>query len=179
MGVKLFKDFRQRLVEVMALEQDQQSTADEGQIGQEVWVAAAGTVLPQDGIASPVIADFDSSPVPANVFKPLGGPILLRHRAGEIIMGFGGREAGLFNRASIAHDNQSAREGEVGRQWLDGKGVEGAGVDASVSGLTEDKKGVSLRASKAWACLKSLGWLALICRRYSPPFSTMSRAVWR
>ena len=60
-----------------------------------------------------------------------------------------------------------------------GEGVQVADFDASVAGLGLGKKGVPLRASRPWACWSRLGWLPLIWRRKSPPFSTMTRAVLR
>jgi hypothetical protein len=105
--------------------------------------------------------------------------VLVRRSAGKIVSRFSGGRACFFDRSLAAQDDQGAREGKVGRHLLDGEGMEPTGFDPSVAGLGVGKKGVSLRESIPWACWSSLGWLPLICRRKSPSFSTMRRAVFR
>ena len=80
-------------------------------------------------------------------------------------MGLGGGVAGLFDGARVAQDNQGSGEGEIGLQGFDGEGVQGAGFNASVSGLGVGKKGVSFNASKACALSSRCGWLPLIWSR--------------
>ena len=58
----------------------------------------------------------------------------------------------FFNGALAAHDDQGAGKGEVGSERFDGKGMDVTEINASVAGLDLGKKGVSLRASHAWAC---------------------------
>jgi hypothetical protein len=66
-------------------------------------------------------------------------------------MWFGSGVVGLFDGARVAQGNQGSGEGEIGFQGFDGEGVQGAGFNASVSGLGVGKKGVSFNASKACA----------------------------
>ena len=148
---QLLTDLRQWLIGKVLGQQGQQGTAQEGQVGQKVGVSAAGAVLTHEGIAPPVIADFDSAPVSANEPQPLGRAVLVGQGAGEVVMGFGGGLAGLFDSAAVAQDDQASGKGEVGLQGFDGKGMQVSGFDAAVAGLGVGKKGVSLSASRPWA----------------------------
>ncbi len=60
----------------------QKRIANEGQIGQQIGVARARAIFSHQGIASPVIADFNPGPVSTDQIQPLLGPILLGQRAG-------------------------------------------------------------------------------------------------
>ena len=112
-----------------------------------------------------MVAYLHSAPVSANEFQPLAGCVLVRRGAGKVVTGFGGGSPGLFDGALAAQDDQGSGKGKVGRQGLDGEGVESPGFNPSVTGLGVGKKGVSLRESRPWACRSSLGWLPLIWRR--------------
>jgi hypothetical protein len=96
-----------------------------------------------------MIADFNAAPVSADELEPLQGAVLSPGSTGEVIMWFDGGVAGLFDRARVAQDNQGSGEGEIGFQGFNGEGMQGAGFNASVSGLGVGKKGVSFSASQA------------------------------
>ena len=72
---------------------------------------------------------------------------------------------GLLERPRAAHHDQAARKGEVRRQRFNGEGLDGTFFDAPMTGCGLDKKGGGANASKACACLKSLGGLPLIWSR--------------
>jgi len=146
-------------------EEEQQCTANEGQIGEQIGVAGARAIFAHQDIPSPVIADFDPAPVSPDQVQPLLGRKLRWWNAGQIITGLGRGGAGLFDGALTAHHDQSSGKGEACGERFDVKGMELPGFDPPVTGVVMGKKGVSLRASKPWACLKRVGWLALICRR--------------
>ena len=147
-GSQLLTDLRQWPIREVLGQQSQQATAQEGQVGQEAGIAAAGAVLAHEGIAPPVITDFDSAPVSANEPQPLGRTVLVGQGAGEVVMGFGGGLAALFDGAAVAQDRQASGKGEVGFQGFDGKDVQVSGFDAAVAGVGVGKKGVSLSASR-------------------------------
>lgn len=149
----------------MVGQQGQQGIAQEGQIGEEVGLAAAGAVLAHEGIAAPVIADFHPAPVAANALEPLAGLVLARPGARQVIAGFGGGNAGLFGGPFAAQHDQGAGKREVGGQGFDGEGVEAAGFRAAMARFAVDKKGVPGSASNFFAIRCSLGWLPLIWSR--------------
>jgi len=160
--MELFADLRQGTVWETLGEEGQQAAAEEREIGQEIGITTAGAIFPHEHIAPPVIADFHPAPVAASERQPLVGAVLFRGGAGKIIVRFGGRLSGLFDRPFVMLNDQGACIGEIRRQRFNGEGMEPPEVNPSVSGLEIGKKGVSGSASKLWACLKSRGWLPLI-----------------
>ena len=174
----LFDD-GERHVGKVAREENEQGVAQEGEIGEGVGIAGAGAIFAPEGVALPVIADFHAGPVAADELLPLGGSALVGFSAGKIKPGFVGGFPGGFDRALAAHDDQAADEGEVGLERIAGEGMDAAGFDAAVPAAGFEKKGVPGRALQASACWRIFVWLALTCRRYSPPFSTMARALGR
>src|SRR5437867_13408378 len=157
----------------------QQGVTDQGHVGQQVGISAAGTVLPEDHITPPMISHLNASPVPANERQPLSRAVLFGQRAGEVIVGFGGSLASFLNQAGVADHDPAARKREVSLHGFDGEGMHATGFDSSVAGFGDDKRGAPLSAWNFWACFKRRFWLALICQRYSPPFSTVVRAALR
>jgi len=147
-GVEVFADFRQGSVGEVLGQQGQQGTSEQGQIGQEVGVARAGTVLALDGIAAPVVADFHAGPVTPDEGLPLVRAVAIVRHAGEVVAGFGGGLAGFLDGEVTAHDDQGACEGEVGSQGFDGEGMEPADFDAPVTGFGLEEKGVAGKASR-------------------------------
>ena len=121
----------------------EQRVSDQGQIGQEVGILAAGLVLAENDVPSPMVADFHSGPVPTNEPQPLLRAVLVWRCAGQVVVRFGRALTGLFEVPSIAQDDQSSGETEVCGQRFDGEGMELAGFDSTVSGLGLFKKGVS------------------------------------
>ncbi len=128
-------------------------------------MARTRLVLAQDCIPAPVIADFDSAPMPANQAQPLLGPVLLGIGTGQVIMGFFGGETGFLYCALTTQDDETSGKREVDCHGFDGEGMEPPGFDPSVSGLGLDKKGVLVSPSRPWACFKRLAWLPLIWSR--------------
>ena len=114
-------------------------------------------VFAQQNVASPVIADFDSTPVSADEFQPLLGPMLFGRRTRQVIARLDRRVPGLFERALAAQDDQGPGVREVGRERFDGEGVQVSDLDPSVSRLGLGKKGVPGMASRPRACLSRLG----------------------
>ena len=155
--MEVFVDLRQRTVWEVLGQERQQDTAEERDVGEEMGVAAAGAVFALEHIALPMIADFHAAPVAANQREPLVRAVLLRPGAGQIIMGFGGGPAGLFDRALVAQDDHGAGSGEVRGQRFDGEGMNLADFNPSVGGLGVGKKGVSGSASRPGASLKRPG----------------------
>ena len=127
--------------------QGQKRITDQGHVGQEVGIAAAGLVFAEDHVSSPMVADFHSGPVPTNESQPLLGAVLLRWCAGQVIVRFGRALAGLFHEPSVVQHNQGPCKAEVCLQGLEGEGVELPGFDSAVAGVGLFKKGVSWRAS--------------------------------
>ena len=160
-----FEDRWERCVREVVCQDGEERIADEGQIGQEVGLARTRLVFAQQNVASPVIADFDSTPVSADEFQPLLGPILLGRGTRQVIARLDRRVPGLFERALAAQDDQGPGVREVGRERFDGEGVQVADFDPAVSRLGLGKKGVPGRASRPRACLSRLGWLPLIWTR--------------
>ena len=54
-------------------EEGEQGVAQEREIGEGIGVAGPGAILAPEGIALPVIADFNPGPVPADQPRPLRG----------------------------------------------------------------------------------------------------------
>jgi len=163
--VELFADFGQGLLREVVGQEMQQRAAQECQVGQQVGLAGAGAVLAHGGVPPPVVANFDPAPVAADQGQPLLGAVLAGRGARQIVARFHRGDAGLFDGALAAQDDQGAGEGEVGAERFEGEGVEVADFDAAVAGLGVGKKGVSCRASRRRACRSRLGWLPLIWRR--------------
>ena len=152
-----FADLRQRSVREVIGEQGEEGVAQQREIGEGVWVASARAVFPHEGVSPPVVADFNSAPVPADEFEPLGGSVLVGAGAGEVVATFGGGEPGFFDRPFAAQDDQGSGKGEVGFHRFDGEGEEAPEFNAPSSGLGVGKKGVFSKESKAWAVLSRLG----------------------
>src|SRR5688572_3228371 len=158
-------------------QQGEQSVAQQCEVGQRGGVARARTVFAPNGIATPVVADFDATPMATHQLLPLRGRALLRFGARQIVARLGGGLSGLFHRDLAAHHDDAAGEGEVDRERFEDKAGECADFYPAVAGRGLGKKRASGSASHACACASSPGWLPLIWSRYSPPFSTMGRAV--
>lgn len=157
-----FADFRQWAPGKLLLQEVQQRAADERQIREEIGVAGTRAVFAHEGVASPVIADFNSAPMAANQSQPLLRMVGLGRRTGKIETGFNRGHAGLFDGAFAAQHDQGAGKGEFGAEGFDGKGMESAHFNPSVAELGVGKKGVSFRAFRRRACWSNLGWLPLI-----------------
>lgn len=140
------------MVWVVFGQEGQEGVADQGDVGEEVWVAAAGTILTQEGVAAPVVADFDSAPVAANEFEPVFIAVCVGRATGKVIAALGAGLAGLLEGPLAAQHDQAAGIGEVDRQGFDGEGVQGSFFDPAVAALGLDKKGVLVRASIPRAC---------------------------
>ena len=153
----MFFDEREGDVVKVDREEGEQGVTQEREVGEGIGVLGPGAILAPEGIALPMIADFDAGPVTADQTLPLGRRPLVRFGAGEIKAGFEGGFSGGFDGALAAHHNQAADEGEIGFERVEGKGVEGAGFDAAVAAVRFEKKGVPGRASQACACLRSFG----------------------
>lgn len=110
---------------------------------------------------------------------PLGGGAFAGQQAGEVEAFLGGLASGLCGYCLATDDDQAAGEGEVEGLGLAGEGVEAAVFEAAVAFGGLGKKGVPGSASSWLAWSSKEGWLPLICRQYSPPCSTMARAVAR
>jgi hypothetical protein len=109
-----------------------------------------------------VVAYVHSAPVSANEFQPWGGRVLVRRGAGKRVARCGGGEAGLFDRALAAQDDQGAGQGEVARHGFNGEGIELAGFDPSVSGLGVGKKGGVLEGAHLLGLLERFGLAAFV-----------------
>lgn len=161
----MFLDLGQWLVGMVFGQQGQQRAADQGHVGQQVGVAAAGTILAQEGVAPPMIAHFHAAPVSADQGQPAFRPVFLGRGARKVGAAFGAGVPGLFDRPLAAPHDQAARKGEVRLQRFAGEGVDGTLFHPAVPAPGLDKKGVATNASSARACWKSLGWLPLIWSR--------------
>jgi len=163
--VEVFADFGQWAIGKVAGQEVQQGATQERQVGQQRGVAGTRAVFAHQGVAPPVVADFDPAPVAADESQPLLRAVLIGRGAGQIVAGFAGGEAGLFDGSFAAQDDQGAGKGEVGGEGFDGEGVEATDFDASVARLGVGKKGVPGIASRRCACRCRRGWLPLIWRR--------------
>ena len=164
-GVEALLDLRQGEVREVIREEGEEGAAHEGEIGEGVRVARARAVLAPDGVAAPVVADFDAGPVALDEREPLGRSVRGGLGAGEVIADFVGGDGGALHRAGAAHDDHGAGVGEVGGERFEREGVDASGDDAAVAGIGEEKKGVEVWALSASACASSLGWLPLIWSR--------------
>ena len=120
-------------------------------------MARSRAVFAHQGITAPVVAHFHPGPVASNQIQPLLWLVVLRVRAGQIVAGFGGAVATVFEGALAADHDQSSGVGEVGGEGFDGEGVQAPALHAPVTALAVGKKGVSFKLSSPWACLRSLG----------------------
>ncbi len=94
----MFQQFGPGLVGVMFGQERQQRAADQRHVGQQIGVAAAGSILAQHSVAPPVVAHFDSAPVSANQLQPLFIAILSRLTARQVVAALGAGLAGLLGR---------------------------------------------------------------------------------
>ena len=140
--------YDQRFVGCLLTDKGEQHISNEGQIGQEVGVATAGAILAHDRIATPMVADLDSTPMPANQREPLTWGILVRQGAGEVIMRFFGGEASLLYGSFAPQHDEASSEGKIGFKRFDGEGMDASGFDSAVGGLGLLKKGVLFKESK-------------------------------
>ena len=175
MGGEVFADLGMRLIGVAILEQSEEGAADEREIGEQSGFGAAGVVLLPKGIASPVVSVLHAGPVVSDQGDPTCMGALVSLLAGEIVTGFEGLFSGTFDGPATqdGHDGTGEREADGDR--FHRTKDQATLVEASVPEFVLDKR-ESRPSQSAWACLSRLGWLPLICARYSPPFSTMARA---
>ena len=164
-GVELFFDLREREAGEVLGEEREERTAEQSEIGEGAGVARAGAVFAPDGVAPPVVADFNAGPVALNEGEPLRRRIGCGLGAGQVEADFVGGDGGAFHRPGAAHHDQGAGVGEVGGERFDREGVDAAGDDAAVAGIVLEKKGGWAWALSASARASSVGWLALIWRR--------------
>ena len=125
------------------VKQTQKGVADEGEVGHQIGIAAAGAVFAAKGIAAPVVAIFYSAPVAADEVDPAFVRALRRLLTREVVSGFEGGFAGLFLGATALHCNQSTREGKVDGDGFDWPQDQAALFDSPVTGLGLDKRGGS------------------------------------
>ena len=175
MGGEVLADLRMGVVWIPVVEQAEEGAADQREIGEQSWFRAAGVVLLPKGVPSPVVSILDTGPVVSRQGDPACVGAFAGVLAGEIVAGFEGFVSGTFDGppAPDGHDGAGKREADGDR--FDRPEDQTALVEASVPEFVLDKRG-SRPSQRARACLSRLGWLPLICARYSPPFSTMARA---
>jgi hypothetical protein len=104
-------------------------------------------VFSHEGVSTPMIAIFNSTPVSTNQAQPLLIAVLLRWRTRQIVTRFAGSDAGLFDSPLTAQDDQRSSVGKIGGERFYGKGVQGADLDSSVAWVSVAKKGVSFNLS--------------------------------
>lgn len=175
MGGEVLADLWMRLTGAPILEQTEEGAADEREIGEQSWFGAAGVVLPPKGVPSPVVAILHAGPVVSRQCDPAQVGTFVGVLAGEIVAGFQGFFSGAFDSPAAPDGHYGAGEREADGDRFDRSEDQTALVEASVPEFVLDKRG-SRPSQRARACLSRLGWLPLICARYSPPFSTMARA---
>ncbi len=159
--MKALLDLREREVGEVIGQEGEKGAAQEGEIGEGVGVARAGAVFAPDGVAAPVVADFDAGPVALDEREPLGRRVRGGLGAGEAVTDFVGGDGG----AGAAHHDHGAGVGEVSGEGFDREGVDASGEDAAVAGIGEKKRDVDAWALSASACASSLGGLPLIWSR--------------
>ena len=165
MRVKALFDLREGEVGEVIRQEGEEGAAQEGESGEGVGVSRAGAVLAPEGVAAPVVADFDAGPVALDECEPLGRSVRGGFGAGEVVADFVGGDGGALHGAGAAHDDHGAGVGEVSSERFEREGVDAAGDDAAVAGIVLEKKGACARALSASACASSLGWLPLIWSR--------------
>lgn len=119
-------------------------------------------VLAPDGIAAPVVADFDATPVAADELLPLLQGAFLGGKTGQVVAGLGRGLAGFLYRDFAVHDDEAAHEGEVGGGRFQGEDGELADFDTAVPEGGLGKKRAPGWAAQAWAWASRPGWLPLI-----------------
>jgi len=165
MRVKALFDLREGEVGEVIGQEGEEGAAHEGEIGEGVGVTRARAVLAPEGVAAPVVADFDAGPVALDELQPLRRSVRGGLGTGEVVADFVGGDGGALYGAGAAHDDHGAGVGEVGGERFDREGVNATGDDATVAGLGEEKKGADAWALRASACASSVGWLHLIWSR--------------
>ena len=108
----------------MIRQEGEECSAHEGEIGEGVGVTRARAVLAPDGVAAPVVANFDAGPVALDEREPLGGSVRGGLGAGKAIADFVGGDGGALHRAGAARDDHGAGVGEVSGERFEREGVE-------------------------------------------------------
>ena len=135
--MEVFPDLGKREVVEMIGQRGQEGVADEGQIGQEVWVATAGAVLSHECVTSPVVAIFHPAPVPTDQPHPLLRAWIARRDARKMIPRLLGGAARFLVRPLAADHHQAPCMGEAGLHGLDGEGMEFSDLDPPVPALAQ------------------------------------------
>ena len=91
----------------------EQGTAQECEGTDEGGVAAAGVVFAQDGVARPMVADFDAAPMVADGADPGFRCQGVWGQTGDEVAGEGGGTSGLFVAAERGDAQEGAGTGEV------------------------------------------------------------------
>ena len=125
------------------VKQTQKGAADQGEVGHQIGIAAAGAVFAAQGITAPVVAIFYSAPVGTDEVDPAFVRALRRLLTGEVVSGFEGGFAGLFLGATALDCNQGTGEGKVDGDGFDWPQDQAALFDSPVTGLGLDKRGDS------------------------------------
>lgn len=164
-GMESFTECGEGFLLELLSQEGEQGVSNESQVGQQVGIARAGTVLPHQGVAPPMIADFHTAPMSPDQSQPLALGILLWRSAGEIVARFDGGQVGALLSALAPHHDQAAGKGKVGSERFDGKGMDLPEFDTSMADLAVGKKGVLGVASRVWASWYKWGWFPLIWNR--------------
>src|SRR5689334_8780789 len=143
----------------------EEDVANQCEIGQEVGIARAGTILAHERIAPPMVAILNPAPMATDQVQPSLRWIMFRRQTGQIVARFTGGDAGLFDGSLTPQNHQASGGGKIGAQRLEGEGVQLPDGDASVSWIGLGEKGVVFKAFNPCACLSRLGWLPLIWKR--------------
>ena len=144
----------------------QEGRAQHSQRADKDGIATAGMVLAQDGIPSPMVADFDAAPMSADGLDPLVRGQILGAMTGDEVA-TEGREGfpGAFVDAAAGDAHERAGAGEVALQGVCGVDGDLIGDEMSVFGLcAQGKKGVCPWVWRT-ARRRSLGLFSRIWKR--------------
>ena len=150
--MELLEDLFERELRKVNRREGQEGVAHQGEVGERAGLAGAGSVLPPEAVAAPVVADLHAGPMAPDQGLPLLRGAVGGLLAGEIVPGVLGGLLGLLGVNRALHHDDAAGAGKAGGGRLDGADPQRALLGPAVTGTGLDKKRGAGRSAQAWAC---------------------------
>lgn len=175
----MFFDLGHGLARKLVGGKSQEHRSNQCQVCQQSGISTSGSVFSEEHVTAPMIADLDPCPVASDQLVPLSRVSFGGIQTTQIVACFLACLPAPLDVSLTANHHDAPGIGEVHLHPVGRERGQFSGFDPPVASFSQDKKGVPGVLSFVLARFSRLGWFALICRRYLPPFSTMVRATLR
>ena len=154
----------------MAFDTDEQGIANKSKICQGIFIACARAIFPHDSITSPMVADFNTTPMTTNEIDPLLWAIVLWQGTGDVVAYFSRCLASFFASNLSAQDYQRTREGEVDSGWINFKDIDTTNRCAAMTSIALSKEGSCFQSLKLFPFAQQERLIAFNLKKVIAPF---------